>query len=150
DVREGNMLENVRRGAILLAVLIPLLSLGCETDKPTDTPAPKEKQPEAKKVLVAPNVFLEVQGDRRRVLISASVCMQKGALELFLTKKGTKEHEAVVTAEIDARKVHEALLLAKGEPGAPVKYDPKYTPATGQVIKVTVTYELDGKLHTVP
>src|SRR5207248_8692712 len=108
------------------------------------------KAPEAKKVLVAPNVFLEVQGDRRRVLISGSICLQKGALELFLTKKGTKEHEAVVTAEIDARKVHEALLLAKGEPGSPVKFDPKYTPASGQVIRVTVSYELDGKLHTVP
>src|SRR5438067_2335148 len=38
---------------------------------------------------------------------------------------------------------------SNAEPGSPVRFDPKYTPASGQVIKVTVSYELDGKLHTV-
>src|SRR5262249_39668855 len=111
----------------LLAVLAGLL-LACEFEPSRGAdPAPKEaKAPPVKKVELTQNVFLEIQGDTRRVILSGSVCLNKGPLELFLTRKDTKEHESIVTVDADAREVHKALLLAKANPGSPVKFVPRY------------------------
>lgn len=124
---------------------------GCES-APPDREEPKPKaaaqEPEAKRTLLGPNVFLEVQGKRRRVLLSAEVCLRRGALELFLCRKDSKEHEAVVHADVDGRDVHKALLAAGADPGSPVRYVPKYAPARGTPIKVGVEYEEMGKRVT--
>jgi hypothetical protein len=142
------------RFALLLATLLPLGLLGCEAateDPPGAQPKPQatEKQPEAKKVLVGNNVFLEVQGERRRVLINATVVLQRGQLELLLCRKNTKEHEAIFSADVDGRDVHKALVLAGAEPGSPVSFQPKFKPASGQAINVLVSYDKKGKLETV-
>jgi hypothetical protein len=137
-----------------LAGMVLLAVLGCESG-PTDRddeprPRDKEKPVEARKVLVAPNIFLEVQGTRRRVLVSASVCLREGPLEQLLCRKNTKEHEAILTADIDARKLHEALLLAGATEGSPVRFRPRYRPATGSTIKISLTYEEKGQQKTIP
>jgi hypothetical protein len=136
-----------------VGLTVLLLALGCEADPTADRgdrkPVPKEQTVEAKKVLVGPNVFLEVQGDKRRVLVSGSICLREGLLELFMCRKQTKEHEAIVTAEVDGRDIHKALILAGATEGSPVQFQPKYIPATGQTIKVSVQYENKGKLTTV-
>ena len=48
----------------------------------------------------------------KRVLMASEVCLREGALEVFLCKKNTKEHEAILRADYDARLIHELLLLA--------------------------------------
>ncbi len=131
-----------------VCLLAACLAPGCERSAaepkpPAQKAAPPE--PEAKKVLVGPNVFLEVQGKRRRVVISAEVCLREGPLELFLCRKDSKEHESIVHADVDGRDVHQALLLAGADPGSPVRYVPKYTPARGTPIKVGVEYEEKGR-----
>ena len=73
-----------------------------------------------------------------------------GPLEQLLCRKGTKEHESVLIADIDARDLHKALMLARGEPGSPVTFRPEYKAATGSVIRITLMYEKDGKKITVP
>jgi hypothetical protein len=110
----------------------------------------KGDPPKVKKVDVGKNVWLEIEGDKRRVCLSGVVCRTKGFLEQVLCKKETKEHEAIVSADIDAAKVHFALTLAGAEAGSPVKFVPKYTPAHGTVIKVYVQYEEKGKTIKVP
>ena len=105
---------------------------------------------EAKKVPVGKNVTLEVRGDQRRVVINAYVCLRQGQLELLLTRKRTKEHEAPLAADIDARDVHVALTLAKAEPGQPVRFRPKFEPPMGTPIKVTLEYQQDGKTVRMP
>jgi hypothetical protein len=150
------MSTTLRTPAAWLPALVGMVllgSLGCEGGAPEreeSRPREKEKPVEAKKVLVAPNIFLEVQGTRRRVLVSASVCLREGALELLMCKKNTKEHEAVLTADIDARKLHEALILAGATEGSPVRFRPRYRPASGSTIKVSVTYEDKGQQKTLP
>jgi hypothetical protein len=109
-----------------------------------------EKPAEVKKALIGPNVFLEVQGKRRRVLVSASVCLREGALELLMCRKNTKEHEAILTADVNALDVHKALIAAGAAEGAPARFRPKYRPATGTAIKVSLTYDDKGKSVTVP
>lgn len=122
--------------------------LGCESASereeapPKDKPAAKEKPAESKKVEVGKNIFLEVlPNKKRRVLISAEVCLREGQLELLMCCKQTKEHESILTADVDARKIHKALILAQAEAGSPVRFVPKYRPASGTTIKVKVQYK---------
>jgi hypothetical protein len=141
----------------LLHILAGVPMLGCEgvadrdEARPKDKTFVKDKAPESKKVLIAKNIFLEVLPDKkRRVLLSGEICLREGQLELFLCRKQTKEHEAIVTADVDARKVHEALILAGAKEGSPVQFAPKYRPATGTKIKVFVQYKKKDKQVTVP
>jgi hypothetical protein len=116
---------------------------------PEGSGARPRPEPEPTKVNVGQNIFLEVQGKRRRVLISARVCLRRGVLEGLLTRTNKKEHEYILAADVDARKVHEALVLARAEPGEPVRFQPDFAPARGTPIKVNLIYEQQGKRHTV-
>jgi hypothetical protein len=143
------MLRYLRFAALCL---LPLpFAPGCDPTPPeSEAPKPKSSpaEPEAKKTLLGPNVYLEIQGKRRRVLISSEVCLRRGPLELFLCRKESKEHESIVHADVDGRDVHAALIAAGGEPGSPVRYVPKYAPARGTKIRIGVEYEEKGKLVT--
>lgn len=134
----------------LLAALV--LLAGCDGDPPATPPAPKKEAPpaEVKKAPLGRNVWLEVQGDRRRVVIDAQVCLREGQLEQLLCRKQTKEHEAVLSADIDARDVHKGLLILGLKPGSPVQYEPKLQPPTGPRVKITLEYQKDGKRVRVP
>ena len=141
------------RLAGLFLMLSLALHLGCAQEKETPKAMPipnSSKKVEAKKVPVGPNILFEVDGETRKVWVSAEVCRTMGPLEQFLCRKGTKEHESVLIADIDARDLHKALILAKGEPGSPVNFRPEYKAATGSVIRITLMYEKDGKKLTVP
>ncbi|MFO0810123.1 MAG: YdjY domain-containing protein [Gemmataceae bacterium] len=148
-----------------LAVVVAASLLGCEPqvktpDKEkvapppvakTPPPAETEKPVEVKRVPMGKNVEFENRSDKsRRVRIDAEVCFREGPLELLLCRKRSKEHEAVVAADIDARDVHKALLAAGAKAGSPVKYVPKFVPPTGSPIKITIEYAIDGKTVTVP
>jgi hypothetical protein len=140
---------------LLCGFLAALLVPGCEPAANDREPPGREERgevkPEARKVLVGPNVFLEVEGKTRRVLVSASVCLREGPLEQLLCRKQTKEHESVLTADADARDIHKALLLTGAREGAPVRFVPRYRAASGQRIRITLKYkDKDGKLVHVP
>src|SRR5262249_45456138 len=135
-------------GLFLLTLVSVGLMLGCEgaaereDSRPKNKPSEKEKPVESKKVELGKNVFLEVLPDKkRRVLISGEICLREGQLELFLCRKHTKEHEAIVSADVDARKIHAALNAAGATEGSPVTFVPEYRPASGTTIKVSVQYK---------
>jgi hypothetical protein len=107
-------------------------------------------KPEVKRVAVGKNVALEIEGDKKRVVIEAEVCLREGPLEQLMTKKATKEHEAILAVDADARHINAALLLTGVKPGSPVKLGEKITPATGPVVKITLRYEEKDKTITVP
>lgn len=133
---------------LILGLGASLFLAGCVDDAPTPKKAsapPAAPSAPAKKVPVGKNVALEVQGDKRRVLVDAYVCLRQGQLEQFLTRKRTKEHEAILAADVDARDIHTALILAGAEPGKPVQFRPRYQPAAGTVIKVYLDYVDKGK-----
>ena len=108
------------------------------------------QESKAKKVPIARGIALEVEGDKRRVLIDATVCLRQGQLEQLLTRKRTKEHEAVLVADIDARELHKALLLAGAESGNPVRFQPKFAPPSGTPIKILVEFQQGGKTVRKP
>ena len=111
--------------------------------------APKKDAP--KKAKIADNVYLEIDGKHKRVLVDAYVCLRQGMLEQLLTRKRTKEHEAILAVDTDARNIHLALVAAGAEPGSPVKFRPKFTAPTGTPIKITLEYkDKQGKTVRVP
>ena len=152
----------------LLALAALLALTGARlTAAPPEQPKPEEL-PEYpaldKKNTVVPltpdkkTIVAEVSENKKvvRVGMICEVCLREGPLEQFLCKKGTKEHEAIVRVDLDAKLVHMALIAAGGQVGTPTQFvNPKteqaeYKPATGSKVSVTVHYKKDGKLHTHP
>jgi hypothetical protein len=111
-----------------------------------------DKSGQTKKVEVGKNVWLEVQGDKRRVMVQAEVCLRDGMLEHLMCRHQTKEHEAILTADVDARDIHKALMVAKAVPGSTVRYkeDGTVTTPTGTPIKITLSYKDKDKTVTIP
>ena len=90
-----------------------------------------------------------------RVGLTCEVCLREGPLEVFLCKKGTKEHEAVVRVDADAQFIHAALAAAGAKAGAPTEFvdakgEPKWKAATGTRINVHVHYTKGGRTFTHP
>ena len=139
-----------------MTLLAAGMMLGCDEAgereaRPKDKASQKAKTGEPKKVRLTKNIYLEVLPDKkRRVHVNAEVCLREGQLELFLCRKQTKEHEAILTADVDAFKLHAALIAAGAEAGSPVRFVPRYRPASGTTIKVFVQYKDKGKQVTVP
>lgn len=133
---------------LLLAGPLAVLA-GCEASDTDSKKTNPDPAPTVKKIDIGPGVVLEVQGKKRRVLVQSIVCLRKGPLEMLLTRKGKKEHEAILSADVDARKIHEALILAGAEEGKPVRWAPVYRAPSGTPIKITLEYEEKGKKVSV-
>lgn len=96
-------------------------------------------------------IFLEVPKEGpRRVHLLAEVCLREGPLEVFLCRLNTKEHESILHVDADGREIHAALIAANAKQGHPVKFAPKFEPATGSVIKISLTYREKGKVKSCP
>ena len=158
------VLALIASGALALAAVVSAPAPAQQPDPlPKDAePLPPEPKADEKSVLIRDpdnkGLVIEVLPDKktRRVLIETEVCLREGPLELFLCRKGTKEHESIIRADLDALKIHELLILAGAEPGKPTQFvNPKteqadYKPATGTKINVLVHYTLKGKTYTHP
>lgn len=161
-------------GMVVLLTMPDLLDTVAEPSTPIDssrqkTPSKKPAKPELKPTpltdvpkldekskLTALNkektLYLEVASNgTKRVHFATEVCLREGLLEVFVCKKNTKEHEAILRTDIDARFIHAALVAAGAKVGKPVQFvDPKtneplYKPASGATIEVTVSYQSAGK-----
>ncbi len=116
-------------------------------------PAVPQFEPNSELTPLLPNklLYLEKGAKERWVHLLTEVCLREGMLEVLLCKSGTKEHEAILRTEVDARLIHAALVAAGLKPGTPVQYvdpktgDEKYQPATGAKVAVTLSYLRDGQ-----
>src|SRR5262249_53214914 len=102
-----------------------------QNEQRPEPPALDPKKPvlpaKGKIVPFGKNVFVEfLAGDKRRVLVNAYVCRRTDLLEQLLCRKDTKEHEAILASEVDARLIHGALIVAKAKAGSTVQFAPKY------------------------
>jgi hypothetical protein len=103
-------------------------------DKKPDAAAPAELV----KLSETNDVWLDKK--RNAVVVDGQVCLRAGQLEMFACPKGTKEHESVVSLNCLAQEVHAGLLAVGAAAGSPVRYDPEYKPATGQIVDVYVLW----------
>ena len=135
----------------LRAFLVPVVAVSALLLAARFVPAEKAPAPpEKKRVELGKNVFFEKEGDQRRVIVSATVVLRQGQLEGLVTRKGTKEHEYILGVDADARLIHAALIAAGAKAGKPVQFDPKYVPASGSKIKITLRYKKGKETVTVP
>lgn len=89
---------------------------------------------------------LLIDPKRKLVVCDGKIVLREGQLEMFACPKGTKEHESIVAIECKASEVHAALVAVGAKKGQPVQFDPKYAPATGQVIDIHMLWkDQDGK-----
>ena len=124
-----------------------------EDKKPEALPTVPQADPKSKLTPLNKQntLYLEVLPDgKKRVLVATEVCLREGLLEVFLCKKNTKEHESILRVDLGAQFIHTALVAAGAKVGKPVQFiddkgEPNYKPASGQQIRVTVNYTLDGK-----
>lgn len=157
----------VAAGLLALGGSVPSAHTVAAQPQPDPRAKDAEPLPEAPKLNPANNhvalnpektFFIEQAPDKKflRVMFACEVCLREGNLEVFLCKKNTKEHEAIVRVDLDIRLIHAALEAAGAKPGKPTQFiNPKtneaeYKPATGDKLKVLVHYRKDGKLHTHP
>src|SRR5438552_1846930 len=125
------------KGSTFILLGAALILFGCALEPPEEPRKQGSAPAEVKKIAAGPNVWVEIQGERRRVGLQARVCLREGQLEQFLCRKNTKEHEAILAADLDARDIHKALLLTGAQPGSPVRFQPKFKPASGTRIRVS-------------
>ncbi len=159
--------------AVALGAVAPLTPTAPASPaaQPEDPPKDAEKLPDFPKLdpkntvqpLTADKVIVGEfaptnDGKRKlvRVGLACEVCLREGPLEVFMCKKGTKEHEAVVRVDADAKLIHLALIAAGAKPGTRTQFidpkteEPKWRAATGSKINVLVHYTKGGKAFTHP
>jgi hypothetical protein len=142
---------SARAALFLLGGLMAFAAVSCGAEAPAPPKEPPPKAaPEVKRKEIGKDLFFEIAGDQRRVIASAAVVLRQGQLEGLLCRKNTKEHEYILATQADARQIHAALVVAGARPGSPVQFQPKFTPAHGTPIKITLQYNKDGKTITVP
>jgi hypothetical protein len=77
---------------------------------------------------------------RKAVIVDGQICLREGNLEMFACPRGSKEHESVVSVNCLPQDVHAGLLAAGAKTGKPVRFDPKYEPASGDVIQIFILW----------
>jgi len=87
-------------------------------------------------------IWIDMNGGQ--LVMVGEVCQTDAPLELFACLKNTKEHEAVLTIDVQAITAHAGLLALGAEPGHPVSWDPVYNPATGTQIELLVRWKDAG------
>ena len=78
--------------------------------------------------------------DRKSVVLTGTICLREGMLELFACRRGSKEHESVVSVEVEPFLIHAALLAIGAEPGEPAKFSPEFIPPHGPEIGIDVLW----------
>jgi hypothetical protein len=143
-----------RTALILLGGLAAFAALSCRAEAPPKDPPkatdPPKAAPEIKRKPIGKDISFETDGDERRVIVTAAVVLRQGQLEGLLCRKNTKEHEYILATQADARQIHAALVVAGAKPGSPVQFQPKFKPAHGTTIKISLQYQKDGKTVTLP
>jgi hypothetical protein len=130
----------------MIAALASFSALRLCGDDPPKGPAAGETPEGLVKLSKANDVWLDTK--RKAVVVDGQVCLREGQLEMFACPKGTKEHESVVSLNCLAEEVHAGLLAAGAKPGTPVRFDPEYKAATGQIIDIYVLWkDAEGNKH---
>ncbi len=103
-----------------------------------------EPPPESRSLSKDSSLWIDPK--QKRVYADGYVIMNRGMLEMFACPMNTKEHESVVAILAKSSQVHAALLAVGAISGTPVRYSPEFLPATGQRIRVWISwFDKDGK-----
>ncbi len=135
-------------GSKSLASEVGNIALEEPVEKPRDLGPPLVDHPETLKKL-HPVYPVWIDKDNKKVVMAGEICQTNAPLEMFACTRGTKEHESIVSVPAEAYIVHAALLRVGAKAGKPVEFLPKYVPATGSEIEITVRWKNNkGEVQT--
>ncbi|HIF33351.1 MAG TPA: hypothetical protein EYQ75_17245 [Planctomycetaceae bacterium] len=101
------------KAAAKTAVLAIIMALFANQNS-ADEPAPKKP---VRKPVKLPGMVIDFQ--KRCVDLEATICLDRGYLELIACTKGSKEHESIVSIKARPMHVHTALLFLGATNGNP-------------------------------
>ena len=108
-----------KNAAMIFLVAAPIvLSLFSNSIQAEDS-APKKP---ARKPVKLPGILIDFE--KRCVDLEATICLDKGFLELIACTKGSKEHESIVAVSARPMHIHTALLLLGANNGHPAMRKP--------------------------
>jgi hypothetical protein len=102
-----------------------------------------EEPPAAELSRLDPEAPVWIDVNRKQVVVEGEVCLREGMLELFACRKGTKEHESVLSVPVRPLTVHAGLLAVGALPGRPAHWAPKFEPAEGTTVELTLFWTDD-------
>jgi hypothetical protein len=110
-----------------------------EEEKPRDLGPPLvDDQGELRKLDPVCPVWLDMK--HQQVVFQGEVCQANYPLE-FLVTYPERGYESVMVVKVKPSVVHAGLLALKAAPGHPVRFEPKYEPATGTPIEIRVRWK---------
>jgi hypothetical protein len=116
-----------------------------------DTDKPPDITDQEGRIRISRDDACWIDRRQKQIVVEGTVCLREGFLEMFACRKGTKEHESVVAMDSKAYVIHAALLALGAKPGSPVKFHPRYQPASGTKVAVFVEWRgADGREQRVP
>lgn len=127
-----------------------------DEDAPDRPPAPPQSvsldiEPAATAKKLNPSGTVLLDAANKKVVLRGELCLREGLLEMLVCKAKTKEHESIVSVDADAYVIHAALMALSAKPGTPVKFQPEFTPPTGQKIDIYLGWTDEfGRPHRYP
>jgi hypothetical protein len=117
-----------------------------QAQPPRDLGPPLVDHPENLKRL-HPKQPVWVDPKQKAVVFQGETCRASYALEFLVTMPG-REYEAVIVSNVRPSIVHAGLMAVGAQPGSPVKFLPKFEPATGTEIEIEVRWkDPQGKIQ---
>lgn len=104
---------------------------------------PGAAKPAAKDLVITTLPGITVDTKAREVRLEGTICLKKGALELFACAEGTREHESIIAVKAKPSHVTFALAMLGLDPGKPgyVTEGGAFSPPAGAVLEVTCRYK---------
>jgi hypothetical protein len=110
-----------------------------EEEKPRDLGPPLVDEPgDLRKLDPVSPVWLDMK--HHQVVFQGEVCQANYPLE-FLVTYPDRGYESVMVVKVKPSVVHAGLVALGAEPGHPVRFQPKYEPATGTPIEIRVRWK---------
>jgi hypothetical protein len=136
----------MNRVVILIALLTSLTA--CQS-RGADAPglAPVAEQ----KVGKLPHVEFDTKN--KQVRVECEMLAVDAPLEFFCCVKGTNDYEAMIRSQVKPSDLHLAMLAIGLKPGQPLQYSEatkRWIPPQGPPLQITMEYEKDGKVVSVP
>jgi biopolymer transport protein ExbD len=135
-----------------LVAVTAVLSAGASLLAGGEPAAPPASSPEVTVIKTLPGIVVDLKA--KEVRLEGIVCLQKGALELLICSKGTREHESIVVVQAKPSHVTFALSLlglGHGQPGYRTESG-AFSPPAGAAVDILVRFSrqaADGKAETV-
>jgi hypothetical protein len=119
-----------------------------EATKPRDLGPPLVDNPENLKRHPKQPVWIDVKN--KQVVLQGEVCAANYPLEFFATYPN-RSYEAILSVNVQPSIVHACLVAIGVKEGHPVRFQPQFSPPTGDEVAIEVRWkDAEGKVQSKP